>query len=542
MDTKENLNAFYPVEENIPQAFRLISPIHQRSMLINGELQLWNGETREIRSPILAKTASGGFESVVLGSVPVAGKAEAESALAAAVSAYDEGRGRWPTFSVAERIACVEEFTRQIQKRREEIVNLIMWEIGKSLPDSQKEFDRTILYIKDTIHALKKLDNENSRFQIVEGTIAQIRRSPLGVTLCLGPYNYPLNETFTTLIPALIMGNVVLLKPPKYGTLLYYPMLEAFRSAFPAGVINTIYGKGSEIVPHLMASGKINVLAQIGSSRVADQLKKAHPKSNRLRAVLGLDAKNAAIILPDADVDLAVKECIAGSLSFNGQRCTALKILFVHQSIAETFLRKFTDAVEKLKVGMPWESGVMITPLPDPDKCHYLSSCIQDAEANGAKVLNPSGGKIVGNIFFPAVVFPVKPEMKLYREEQFGPIVPVGTFEDVTEVLDYIVTSDYGQQVSLFGTNPTTIAKLVDPLVNQVCRVNINCQCQRGPDIFPFAGRKDSAEGTLSVHDALRAFSIRTMVALKETDQSKKMLDAIVLSHESSFINTRFIL
>ncbi|MCB6184343.1 NADP-dependent glyceraldehyde-3-phosphate dehydrogenase [Leeia sp. TBRC 13508] len=542
MDTKENLNAFYPVEENIPQAFRLISPIHQRSMLINGELQLWSGETREIRSPILAKTASGGFESVVLGSVPVAGIAEAESALAAAISAYDEGRGHWPTFSVAERIACVEEFTRQIQKRREEIVNLIMWEIGKSLPDSQKEFDRTILYIKDTIHALKKLDNENSRFQIVEGTIAQIRRSPLGVTLCLGPYNYPLNETFTTLIPALIMGNVVLLKPPKYGTLLYYPMLEAFRSAFPAGVINTIYGKGSEIVPHLMASGKINVLAQIGSSRVADQLKKAHPKSNRLRAVLGLDAKNAAIILPDADVDLAVKECIAGSLSFNGQRCTALKILFVHQSIAETFLRKFTDAVEKLKVGMPWESGVMITPLPDPDKCHYLSSCIQDAEANGAKVLNPSGGKIVGNIFFPAVVFPVKPEMKLYREEQFGPIVPVGTFEDVTEVLDYIVTSDYGQQVSLFGTNPTTIAKLVDPLVNQVCRVNINCQCQRGPDIFPFAGRKDSAEGTLSVHDALRAFSIRTMVALKETDQSKKMLDAIVLSHESSFINTRFIL
>ncbi|MBI3144290.1 MAG: aldehyde dehydrogenase family protein, partial [Pseudogulbenkiania sp.] len=119
---------------------------------------------------------------------------------------------------------------------------------------------------------------------------------------------------------------------------------------------------------------------------------------------------------------------------------------------------------------------------------------------------------------------------------------PVAPFEDVEDALDYVISSDYGQQVSLFGSNPHQIAELVDPLVNQVCRVNINCQCQRGPDVFPFAGRKDSAEGTLSVHDALRAFSIRSMVAAKQTEASKKLLDAIVLSNESNFINTRFIL
>ncbi|SMF25424.1 NADP-dependent glyceraldehyde-3-phosphate dehydrogenase [Pseudogulbenkiania subflava] len=542
MNTIEQLQALFPDENAVPADCQILAPLHQRTLLVNGQLKMWHGETRAVQSPVYTRQDNGELARVELGSIPVTGKDEADEALAAAVAAYDNGRGAWPTMSVAERIGCVEEFTRQILAKRREIVNLIMWEIGKSLPDSEKEFDRTIVYIKDTIDALKKLDNDNSRFQIVDGTIGQIRRSPLGITLCLGPYNYPMNETFTTLIPALIMGNVVLLKPPKFGTLLYYPMLEAFRSAFPAGVINTVYGKGSELVPHLMSSGKINVLALIGSSRVADQLKKAHPKSNRLRAVLGLDAKNAAIILPDADLDLAVKECIAGSLSFNGQRCTAIKMILVHQSIAEAFLRRFSEAVNALKVGMPWEKGVMVTPLPDQEKCAYLTECVEDAKAKGARVINEGGGSVAETLFHPAVVFPVKEGMKLYREEQFGPVIPVAPFEDIEDALDYVISSDYGQQVSLFGSNPHQIAELVDPLVNQVCRVNINCQCQRGPDVFPFAGRKDSAEGTLSVHDALRAFSIRSMVAAKETESSKKLLDAIVLSNESNFINTRFIL
>ena len=116
----------------------------------------------------------------------------------------------------------------------------------------------------------------------------------------------------------------------------------------------------------LLESGKVNVLTLIGSSKVADHLKKMHPKVNRLRAILGLDAKNAAIVLPDADIDLAVKECLLGSLSFNGQRCTALKMLIVHQSIVDRFLQRFTEELAKLKVGMPWDKGVSITPPRNP--------------------------------------------------------------------------------------------------------------------------------------------------------------------------------
>jgi glyceraldehyde-3-phosphate dehydrogenase (NADP+) len=537
----EHLKRLFPQESDIPAEHRLLAPIHQRCYLIDGELKPWKGHVETVRSPVFVRGDDGELEPMDLGSYPVGGEAEAEEALAAAVAAYDDGRGVWPTMTVAERIACMQDFTKQMIARRREVVNLIMWEIGKSLADSEKEFDRTVDYIRATIEALKEQDNNNSRFTVVEGTIGQIRRTPLGVVLCMGPYNYPLNETFATLIPALIMGNTMVFKPPRYGVLLFYPLLEAFRSAFPKGVINTVYGKGSVVVPQLLGSGKVNVLTLIGSSKVADHLKKLPPKAHRLRAILGLDAKNAAILLPDADLELAVKECLLGSLSFNGQRCTALKMLLVHQSIAEPFLRRFAEELGRLKVGMPWEKGVSITPLPEPGKVAYMTELVDDAVAKGARIVNEGGGTTAGTLFYPAVVYPVQEGMKLYREEQFGPIVPVMPFEDIETALEYVITSEHGQQVSIFSSNPDRIGTLVDPLVNQVCRVNINCQCQRGPDVFPFTGRKDSAEGTLSVTDALRSFSIRSMIAAKQTEESKRLLDTIVLHHKSNFINTRFI-
>jgi glyceraldehyde-3-phosphate dehydrogenase (NADP+) len=541
MLTSQQLNELFPEESKLKNC-DVPPPVHQRETLVNGELRPWTGPVETVRSAICTRKADGTLEQVELGSHPIGGVPEAQVALDAAVAAYDNGRGEWPTMTVAQRISCMQDFTRQMMARREQIVQLIMWEIGKTLPDSEKEFDRTVEYMKATIEALKHLDNDNSRFTIVEGTIGQIRRTPLGVVLCMGPYNYPLNETFATLIPALIMGNTMVFKPPKFGVLLFQPLLEAFRSAFPKGVINTVYGKGSEVVPMLLESGKVNVLTLIGSSRVADHLKKMHPKVNRLRAILGLDAKNAAIVLPDANIELAVKECLLGSLSFNGQRCTALKMLIVHRSIVDKFLARFIEELAKLRAGMPWDKGVTLTPLPEFGKVEHMTRLVADAREKGAKIINDGGGVSCGTLFYPAVVYPVKEGMLLYREEQFGPIVPVMAFDDVDTALDYVITSEHGQQVSIFSEDAETIGRLVDPLVNQVCRVNINCQCQRGPDVFPFTGRKDSAEGTLSVTDALRSFSIRSMIAAKQTEDSKRLLDEIVRDHKSNFINTGFIL
>ncbi|MFD0795817.1 NADP-dependent glyceraldehyde-3-phosphate dehydrogenase [Mucilaginibacter litoreus] len=538
---KDNLRAMFVPEANIPAEHR-IEEIHQREYLVNGELRQWSGDVSEVYSPVMIPAADGTLQRKLIGTYPVCTETEAMEALDAALQAYDNGRGEWPTMSIADRIKCMERFVYKMSEQRTLIVKLIMWEIGKSLADAAKEFDRTVEYINATIDELKDIDRQSSRFEMAEGLVAQIRRSPLGVVLCMGPFNYPLNETFTTLIPALIMGNTILFKPPKHGTLLHYPLLAAFRDSFPKGVVNTVYGRGAVVTPGLMATGKINVLAFIGSSKVANDLKKRHPKINRLRAVLSLDAKNAAIVTKDADIKLAVSECILGALSFNGQRCTAIKVIFVHQSIADDFLKLLADTVEAMKPGLPWTEGVKLTPLPEPHKPDYLKDCIDDAIANGAKIVNQHGGITAGSFVFPAVVYPVNEKMKLYREEQFGPIIPVIPFNDIEEPIQYQIDSPHGMQVSIFSNDAKEISALIDPFVNLVSRVNINSQCQRGPDVFPFTGRKDSAEGTLSVHDALRSFSIRSLVAAKLNDTNKQLINEIVNDNDSNFLSTKFIL
>lgn len=523
-------------EALLPQPF----PYIQSEYLINGEIRKWDGAYKQVYSPVYVKTDRG-FENYI-GAYPMMGEKEALDALDAAVNAYNHGNGVWPSMKVEERIACVRKFVVLMTEQREQIVRLLMWEIGKSRTDSEKEFDRTIDYINETIESLKKLDRESSRFTFSQKIIAQIRRAPLGVVLCMGPYNYPLNETFTTLIPALIMGNCVLFKPPKLGVLLHAPLLHAFQTAFPKGVINTVYGKGEIVITPIMKTGKIDVFAFIGSSRVADHLKALHPKPHRMKSVLGLDAKNPAIILKDTDLENAAKECILGALSFNGQRCTAIKIIFVHESAEKKFLELINDGVEKLKIGNPWEEEINITPLPENGKVEYLQGLIEDAQQKGAKVLNYNGGKSFKSLFFPAVLYNVNSEMRVYREEQFGPVIPIVRYNDIQEPLDYVVESNYGQQAAIFGKDSDEIAQLIDVLVNQVCRVNINSQCQRGPDDFPFTGRKDSAEATLSVSDALRVFSIRTLVSAKENETNIAIIHDILKENKSNFLNTDFIL
>ncbi|MCX7638466.1 MAG: NADP-dependent glyceraldehyde-3-phosphate dehydrogenase [Cyclobacteriaceae bacterium] len=537
----EDLKEIFPESHQIPAEVQ-VPFTEQREYLIDGELREWTGNLAPVVSPVFTKQSDGTWTQQVIGKTPLMDSATALQALDAALRAYNLGQGYWPTRSVAERIAHVEKFLVRMRTVRSEVVNLLMWEIGKTRKDSEKEFDRTCDYIADTIKALKELDRNSAKFTEEQGFMAQIRRVPLGVALCMGPYNYPLNETFSTLIPALIMGNTVVFKPAKYGVLLIRPLLEAFRDSFPPGVINVIYGKGRETVGALMETGKVDVFAFIGTHKGANDLKRLHPKPNRLKAILGLDAKNPAIVLPDADLDNAISECLTGSLSFNGQRCTALKILFVHKKIVNEFLWKFTEAVKQLKPGMPWEPGVSLTPLPEPGKTDYLDALVKDAVQHGARIVNENGGKVNRTFFYPAVLYPVNEKMRVYVEEQFGPVIPVVPFEHDEEPIQYVVNSNYGQQVSVFSSSGKTLARYIDAFTNQVGRINLNTQCQRGPDTFPFNGRKDSAEGTLSVADALRAFSIRTVVATKATDENKQIISSIIRNRESVFLSTDYLI
>jgi glyceraldehyde-3-phosphate dehydrogenase (NADP+) len=160
---------------------------------------------------------------------------------------------------------------------------------------------------------------------------------------------------------------------------------------------------------------------------------------------------------------------------------------------------------------------------------------------DGAQVINAGGGTIDQSLYYPAVVYPAKPSMEICQVEQFGPVVPVIPYDDEREIIDWQVNSPVGQQAALFGHDSERLSLLIDTMVNLVCRVNVNSQCQRGPDSFPFTGRKDSAEGTLSVSDALRVFSIRSLVAAKANDTNQQIISEIVRGRHSKFLSTDFI-
>ena len=524
---------------SVPAEFDIKEPIKHKTFLINGVISDWKGDYSEVHSTILSEKKHTPHK--LIGYTPKMDEKHALKALDAADNAYKNGTGKWPTMKVYERINCMQKFVDLMKLRRDEVVKLLMWEIGKNLNDSRKEFDRTVDYINETIKEYKKIDRDGAIFHNNSGVRALIRRGPLGVVLCLGPYNYPLNETFALLIPAIIMGNTAIFKPAKHGVLLIAPLLDAFKQSFPPGVVNIVFGRGREMASPIMKTGKINVLALIGHSSSAISLQDLHPQKNRLRLVLGLEAKNPAIILDDADLDLSVNECINGALSFNGQRCTALKIIYVHEKIKEKFLKQFCKKIDDLKLGLPWEN-TLLTPLPEPDKPKYITDLIEDAKKKGAKVLNQRGGEVTNNFVFPAVLYPANEEMRVYKEEQFGPVIPVISFNKIDVPISFMADSNYGQQVSLFGKSEKKLGPLIDSMVNLVCRVNLNSSCQRGPDVFPFTGRKDSAVATLSVHDALRSFSIRTFVASKDNETNKEILRKLIDNKESNFVRTDYYL
>ena len=399
-------------------------------------------------------------------------------------------------------------------------------------------------YIQDTLEAMKDLDRVSSRFVIQAGIIGQIRRAPLGVVLCMGPFNYPLNETFTTLIPALIMGNTVVFKPPRFGVLLFRAILKAFKEAFPPGVVNTVYGDGSVIIGPLMTSGKVDALAFIGTSRVADVIQQQHPKPHRLRTVLGLDAKNPAIVLADADLDLAVRECVTRQPVLQRAALHGLE----NPVRAPQHLRDFPGA--DLGGHRPVEIRDAVGAGGEPDAVAgteetgipaRIDRGCAGARGEGGQPERRRRQRRLSSI--RQCCIPVNAHMRVYTEEQFGPVIPVLPFDDIEEPMQLhrrIELRAAGKLV--WKRSRSSLARLIDPLVNQVCRVNLNSQCQRGPDTFPYTGRKDSAEGTLSVSDALRVFSIRTLVAAKADPLNKEIITDITRNNKSNFLTTNFIL
>jgi glyceraldehyde-3-phosphate dehydrogenase (NADP+) len=383
------------------------------------------------------------FTRPLIGHMPQMSSSQTLSVLKDAETAWDGGSGVWPQMSLRERLQAIENLLRDLETNyREQIVQALMWEIGKNRMDAESEFDRTIAFGRQVMDVVRGVSNSNdSSIEVVDdefggswqhigSTMAFVRRAAIGIVLCLGPMNYPLNETYATVLPALLMGNVVLMKIPTVGGIVHLLTMEAFQKALPSGAMNFVSGRGRDTMPTLMETGKIDALAFIGGSNAADDLIRRHPHPHRLKVFLQLEAKNMAIFLPDmfllasADqLNNAMDEAVMGALSFNGQRCTALKLFFLPKGHGDVFSKYMAERIEAMKVGLPWEtveddstSGIgvrysHITPLPNNVRTDLMRRLVDDALSKGAKIVNKRGGEIIGGdestLMIPAILVSV---------------------------------------------------------------------------------------------------------------------------------------
>ncbi|HGH8372846.1 TPA: aldehyde dehydrogenase family protein, partial [Streptococcus pyogenes] len=297
--------------------------------------------------------------------------------------------------------------------------------------------------------------------------------------------------------------NVVALKPPTQGSISGLLLAEAFAEAgIPAGVFNTITGRGSVIGDYIVEHEAVNFINFTGSTPIGEGIGKL---AGMRPIMLELGGKDSAIVLEDADLALAAKNIVAGAFGYSGQRCTAVKRVLVMDKVADQLATEIKTLVEKLSVGMP-EDDADITPLIDTSAADFVEGLIKDATDKGATALTAFNRE--GNLISPVLFDHVTTDMRLAWEEPFGPVLPIIRVTTVEEAIKISNESEYGLQASIFTTNFPKAFGIAEQL--EVGTVHLNNKTQRGTDNFPFLGAKKSGAGVQGVK-----YSIEAMTTVK---------------------------
>lgn len=327
---------------------------------------------------------------------------------------------------------------------------------------------------------------------------------PLGVVLAIPPFNYPVNLAVSKIAPALIAGNSVVLKPPTQGAVSGLHMVHCFHLAgFPKGLISCITGKGSEIGDFLTMHPGVNCISFTGGDTGIAISKKA----SMVPLQMELGGKDACIVLEDADLELVAANIIKGGFSYSGQRCTAVKVVLVMESVADALVQKVVAKVNKLKVGAP-EDDADITAVVSESSAKYIEGLVMDAKEKGATFCQEY--KREGNLIWPVLLDHVRPDMRIAWEEPFGPVLPVIRITNIEEGIHHCNASNFGLQGCIFTRDINKAMMISDAM--ETGTVQINSAPARGPDHFPFQGIRDSGIGSQGITN-----SINMMTKVKST-------------------------
>lgn len=465
----------------------------QYKNLVNGEWKLSENEIK-IYAPATGEE---------LGSVPAMSTEEVDYVYQSAKNAFQA----WRELSYVERAAILHKAADILVRDAEKIGAILSKEVAKGHKAAVSEVVRTAEIINYAAEEGIRMEGEVLEGGSFEASskkkIAIVRHEPVGLVLAISPFNYPINLAGSKIAPALIAGNVVALKPPTQGSISGLLLAEVFAEAgVPAGVFNTITGRGSVIGDYIVEHEAVNFINFTGSTPVGERIGQL---AGMRPIMLELGGKDSAIVLEDADLALAAKNIVAGAFGYSGQRCTAVKRVLVMDSVADELEKHVCDLVNNLSVGMP-EDNADITPLIDTKAADFVEGLITDANEKGAKALTEI--KREGNLISPVVFDHVTTDMRLAWEEPFGPVLPFIRVNSLEETIDISNASEYGLQASVFTNNFPQAFAIAEKL--EVGTVHINNKTQRGTDNFPFLGAKKSGAGVQGVK-----YSIDAMTNLK---------------------------
>ncbi|CAM4186987.1 glyceraldehyde-3-phosphate dehydrogenase [Streptococcus penaeicida] len=465
----------------------------QYKNLVNGEWKLSENEIK-IYAPATGEE---------LGSVPAMSTEEVDFVYDSAKKAFPA----WRELSYVERAAILHKAADILVRDAEKIGAILSKEVAKGHKAAVSEVVRTAEIINYAAEEGIRMEGEVLEGGSFEASskkkIAIVRHEPVGLVLAISPFNYPINLAGSKIAPALIAGNVVALKPPTQGSISGLLLAEVFAEAgVPAGVFNTITGRGSVIGDYIVEHDAVNFINFTGSTPVGERIGQL---AGMRPIMLELGGKDSAIVLEDADLALAAKNIVAGAFGYSGQRCTAVKRVLVMDSVADDLEKHVCDLVSKLSVGMPADNAD-ITPLIDTKAADFVEGLINDATDKGAKALTEI--KREDNLISPVVFDNVTTDMRLAWEEPFGPVLPFIRVKSVEEAIEISNASEYGLQASVFTNNFPNAFAIAEQL--EVGTVHLNNKTQRGTDNFPFLGAKKSGAGVQGVK-----YSIDAMTNLK---------------------------
>src|SRR6266508_436923 len=421
---------------------------------------------------------------------------EAERAVAAARAAFE----KWRRTSFEQRCQLLESVAEILDRRRFELSALEVFEVGKPWAQADGDIAEAIDFCTFYAGQMRRLGRPRLT-QNVPGEESYQHYRPRGVALVIAPWNFPMAILCGMVSAALVTGNTVIMKPSEQSVIIGAMLMEIYEEAgVPPGVLNFLNGKGSVIGAHMVDHKDVDLIAFTGSREVGLWIWESAGKTREgqrelKRVICEMGGKNAMIVDSDADLDEAIVDSIYSAFGFQGQKCSALSRLIVLEENYNRVIERLLGAAASVRVGNPEEPGVVVGPVIDEAAYRRILDYIEVGKSEAtlayqAKDVPPHG------YFIPPTIFTgVKPNMRIAREEIFGPVLSVIKVRDLDEAIDVANGTDYALTGGFFSRSPANIERIKAQL--EAGNVYINRPCT-GAIVgrHPFGGFKMSGGGT----------------------------------------------